>query len=428
MSAGRRATIYLASALRSQYENISSTGLRTLRVPQVRVAGVHGSSGEGSTSGDTSLASKGPYSSKLKTRRVISFDGPDVIDFLQGLVTNDVSKLVREPSGETPTPSPNAPLVYQPPLYAAMLNSQGRFLYDLFLYKPSAGAEKLDRSGSGPGKSKDTPELLADVDAGLVDEIIGYLKKHILRKKIEVKDVSKDFSVWQHYGGTLAEKPDNTTESEAGAIGWGGTKDESALRSSETSGDEWLWYKDPRLSTLGLRGVFSTSALPPLVEAGTKVEEDYYLLWRMEQGVAEGSTEIPKGEAIPLEYNLAGLNAIDFNKGCYVGQELVARTHHRGVIRKRVMPLNFVQANGEEAQDAVTPGADVVDKKAGKKVGKVTTVLGPRGLGLIRLASASDGSELCIENQEDIHVKAVRPKWWFSEWGHEDEGQAASNA
>jgi len=48
-----------------------------------------------------------------------------------------------------------------------------------------------------------------------------------------------------------------------------------------------------------------------------------------------------------LEYNLAGLNAIDFDKGCYVGQELIARTHHRGVIRKRVMPLNFVQANGE---------------------------------------------------------------------------------
>jgi len=81
-----------------------------------------------------------------------------------------------------------------------------------------------------------------------------------------------------------------------------------------------------------------------------------------------------------------------------------------------------------EAQEAVTPGADVVDKKSGKKVGKVTTVLGPRGLGLIRLDSASKGGDLRIESQEDIHVKAVRPKWWPSEWGREDEGQAASNA
>ena len=53
------------------------------------------------------------------------------------------------------------------------------------------------------------------------------------------------------------------------------------------------------------------------------------------------------GEAIPLEYNLAGLNAISFEKGCYIGQELIARTHHRGVIRKRLMPMKFVDEKGQ---------------------------------------------------------------------------------
>jgi folate-binding protein YgfZ len=53
------------------------------------------------------------------------------------------------------------------------------------------------------------------------------------------------------------------------------------------------------------------------------------------------------GEAIPLEYNFAGLNAISFDKGCYVGQELIARTHHRGVIRKRLTPFKLVDTNGE---------------------------------------------------------------------------------
>ena len=47
------------------------------------------------------------------------------------------------------------------------------------------------------------------------------------------------------------------------------------------------------------------------------------------------------GHAIPLEYNLDGLNAISFTKGCYVGQELIARSHFRGVIRKRLMPVNI---------------------------------------------------------------------------------------
>lgn len=50
---------------------------------------------------------------------------------------------------------------------------------------------------------------------------------------------------------------------------------------------------------------------------------------------------------MPLEYNLAGLNAISFDKGCYVGQELIARTHHRGVIRKRLTPIRFLSSSGE---------------------------------------------------------------------------------
>lgn len=83
--------------------------------------------------------------------------------------------------------------------------------------------------------------------------------RHILRKKVEVHDVSQDLIVWQYYGGHLTEKPGDSTESEAGAVGWGGSKDESALSSAEANADKLRWYKDPRLSTLGLRGVFSSS-------------------------------------------------------------------------------------------------------------------------------------------------------------------------
>ena len=78
--------------------------------------------------------------------------------------------------------------------------------------------------------------------------------------------------------------------------------------------------------------------------------------------------------------------------------------------------------NHAEAQEAVTPGAVVLDKKTGKQVGKVTTVLGPRGLGLVRLESAREGNDqLHIDNEDDIFVKAVRPKWWPREWAREEE-------
>lgn len=62
-------------------------------------------------------------------------------------------------------------------MYTAMLNSQGRFLYDLFLYKPNVEEEKLDRTGSGPGESRNAPVLLADVDSAVAVELVTYLKK-----------------------------------------------------------------------------------------------------------------------------------------------------------------------------------------------------------------------------------------------------------
>ncbi len=81
-----------------------------------------------------------------------------------------------------------------------------------------------------------------------------------------------------------------------------------------------------------------------------------------------------------------------------------------------------------EAQQAVTPGAEVVDRSTGKKVGKVTTVLGPRGLALMRLEPAlKQSAQLHIENNDGVSVKVMRPKWWPGEWGHEDEQQAASS-
>ena len=184
MPAGIRIASFVASRIHVQHK--TSTGLSPHASLLLQVAGIHNTSSSsspaaGSTSGDTPLGSQGPYASKLKTRGVIRFDGPEVFHFLQGLLTNDVNKLQDNPSGKTATPSPNEPSVYYPPLYTAMLNSQGRFMYDLFLYRPIAGNEKLNRTGSGPGDEKKigdgVPALLADVDAGVVDEIIAYLKK-----------------------------------------------------------------------------------------------------------------------------------------------------------------------------------------------------------------------------------------------------------
>jgi folate-binding protein YgfZ len=100
-----------------------------------------------------------------------------------------------------------------------------------------------------------------------------------------------------------------------------------------------------------------------------------YLLHRYTLGIPEGGNDFPPGILLPQESNLDLLNALNYQKGCYVGQELVIRVHHTGVVRKRVVPIRF---EGEAVM------GDVVDGET-KKVGKVVSVYQNQGLALIKL-------------------------------------------
>nr|ACG26554.1 aminomethyltransferase [Zea mays] len=369
----------------------------------------------------------GVLACRLASRAVVRFAGPEAARFLHSLLTNDLLSAFSAAGASSPqryAPTPNAPARGPAaPAYAALLTPQGRFLYDLFLYRPPPRSQMLDRTGSAP-ETGEAPEghphlqeVLADVDAAEVDDLVACFKRYRLRSKVEIDNVSENFACWQRFGHDVVHTEPSTQEPEAQSIGWGQGVDHAGESAAQGNDHSWQWLKDPRLDYLGYRGIFPADTIPPLVESDKEADERHYQLWRIENGVAEGSTEIPKGEAIPLEYNLAGLNAISFEKGCYIGQELIARTHHRGVIRKRLMPMKFVDGNGQELEQAVAPGSEVVDEASGKKVGAVSTALGSRGMGLLRLEEAlKPGSALRAGGNRDVRVQAIRPDWWPAEW------------
>ena len=84
-----------------------------------------------------------------------------------------------------------------------------------------------------------------------------------------------------------------------------------------------------------------------MYETGDTFDYDVH---RSKLGVCdEGVDEIPPGNAMPLEYNIGYLNGVSFHKGCYLGQELIARTHHTGVVRKRTVPLKLTSFNSSDA-------------------------------------------------------------------------------
>ena len=116
--------------------------------------------------------------------------------------------------------------------------------------------------------------------------------------------------------------------------------------------------------------------------AETGSPADYDRL-RLSLGVPDGSRDLPVEKAILLENGFDELNAIDWNKGCYMGQELTARTRYRGLVRKRLMPVAI-------AGEAPAPGTPLM--LGDKEAGEMRSALGDVGLAMVRLEALGQGA------------------------------------
>ena len=215
-------------------------------------------------------------------------------------------------------------------IHAGLLSPQGKILFDFFAL------------GAGDG-------FLIDVAQEKAAELLKRLVFYRLRAQVEI-----------------TEEP-----SLAVAAAWGGTP-----RLPEGA----MLYADPRLSELGFR---------ILVPKGTQAAElgcapapgEHYHAFRISLGVPEGGLDYGFGDAFPHEALFDQLNGVDFKKGCYVGQEVVARMQFRGTARKRIVPVE-----GETSLPA--PGAGI--EADGMPIGTIGSVNGASGLALIRLDRAEE--------------------------------------
>lgn len=332
-----------------------------------------------------------PAFAPLPTRRLISLHDRDAPHFLQGLTTQNI------PSSATTTG-----------FYSAFLNASGRVLHDVFIY-PAAHSKTYQDTVLGE-KHKGEPGLIIEVDANEVDALARHLKRFKLRAKVDIRVLEGDeWGVWQAWG-EWEERP-------AYDIG----------------------CSDDRAPHFGYRIISSE---------GTKLDSSRmqsvreYEIRRMLAGVAEGQGEILKETALPQESNIDYMGGIDFRKGCYVGQELTIRTHHTGVVRKRILPVQIYDFGDREKPpdlahdknlEMVLPprGANIsrVDKK-GRSAGKWLGGVGNIGLALCRLEVMTDtvltgeGSQWSPEHEfkvawepeegregGEVKIKAFVPNW-----------------
>src|SRR5262249_37784113 len=133
----------------------------------------------------------------------------------------------------------------------------------------------------------------------------------------------------------------------------------------------------PRLPALGWR------ILSEEVPACTGMTQGDYVLHRLSLGVPEGAVDLVPDRSLPLEYGYDELNAVDFDKGCYVGQEVTARTKHRATLRKFI---HKVQAE----RPLPAPGTTVMAGE--REAGTLLSVAGKQGLAHLRVEEVERGA------------------------------------
>jgi len=257
----------------------------------------------------------------LPNRGLITITGTDRDSFLQGLITNDITKLNAQPS-----------------IYACLLNAQGKFLHDFFITR---NGEALFLDCEGNERTNDLARRLT---------------LYKLRADIEItaQPQTPVYAISNH----------------------------PTLQSSN------LQYSDPRHPEMGHR----TFTKPDLEEKPF----DHWDTHRIALTIPDGSRDMLPEKSTMLECNLDKLNAIDFDKGCYIGQELTARMHYRGLTKK-----NLYTITGPLPEH----GAPILSKHK-KTIGEMRSKNGDTGIALIKNQE--------IENLPD-NLKVIGPNHQVSQ-------------
>ena len=278
----------------------------------------------------------------LPDRGVVKVAGDDARQFLNGLVTADMAKVAPESAH-----------------FAALLTPQGKIIVDFIIAEASAE--------DGGGFFLDCPRALAP-------NLVSRLNMYKLRAKVVVEDLSATLGIiaaWD--GGTTTE--------------------------------QGLVYADPRLPALGLRIVVRPHlAAETAADLGARlVDAAAYEAHRIALAVPRGGLDFTYNDAFPHETGMDQLGGVDFDKGCYVGQEVVSRMEHRGTARTRTVGVTF---------EDFAPECGLPVLAGEKPAGTMGSSVRGRGIALLRLDRAADaiaaGAPLTAGG---LTLEAVRPPW-----------------
>ena len=288
----------------------------------------------------------------LDDRGLLAVSGADRRAFLQGLISNDVDKVAGDRA-----------------IYAALLTPQGKYLHDFFV-------AELGET------------LYLDGEAARLDDLGRRLGLYKLRSKVTIAPAGPGWAVAALIGPEALAKLQLPSEPGRARAFAGG-----------------LAYVDPRLAAAGARAIVPAEGAASALEAAgfaAAPRTDYDRL-RLSLGLPDGSRDLLVEKSILLENGFAELNGVDWDKGCYMRQELTARTRYRGLVKKRLMPVRI-------QGPAPAPGTPLL--LGDKDAGEMRSASGDLGLALIRLEAleeaAASGTALTAGA---ARVTPIKPDW-----------------
>ena len=245
----------------------------------------------------------------LEDRGLLYVSGEDCKEFLQNIVTNNINNVDEKNS-----------------CYSALLTPQGKYLYDFNILKHKSG-------------------YLLDCEKKNIDKLFKQLNLYKLRSKVEILNLSNEFVI-----AVISKERFLDMENSSSNAG-------STIK---FRGDSI--FLDPRNIELGARIVTNLEKLYlSLKKLGLQSADknEYYKLSH-EIGIPQNNTEKLQNKLFGIECNFDELNAIDFKKGCYIGQENTARIKLKDKLNKRLLPIEVIE--GDLESDIISVENDEIGK------------------------------------------------------------------
>ncbi len=240
--------------------------------------------------------------------------------------------------------------------YHHMLNPSGRYLFDFFIYSHEGG-------------------VLIEIEKEQAKGLKNKLMMYKLRSKVKIEDVSEDYQL---------------------------------IFSEENLPDAYISQTDPRFEKMGKRNIFTKEAASEFYKQTEATHDgELYNSLRYHYAIPEGLSDFTPEKSLIQEFGVDYLNGIDYDKGCYVGQEVISRTKHVGTVRKKIYSASAV--NSVELSQ-LQQGAEI--RMDGKRIGNIRSGYKDKGISLIRIQNYEDNkspeSQILADNME-INL---RPTLW----------------